>query len=220
MIACAKQSDLVPLRNRIDALETRESLRQARTDSSIVELGKETRLLAARGGMRNDAEDEAHSELLAKIADLGHSIDELRSGLVPVAAPESLQVANIELAELYRHSYLDMTRGDFELAREGFEQFLDLASESPLRPDAHFWLGECHFVADRYEAAFESFRTVIQAGTSTERLPAALLKLGLCEVELGFSGDAQGTLTRVIDEFPKTDEARVAREHVRRLELR
>ncbi|MAE71751.1 MAG: tol-pal system protein YbgF [Gemmatimonadetes bacterium] len=219
-IACARPSDLEPLRNRLDALEARESLRQARTDSSIVELGKEIRLLAAKSGMRNGAEIEAHAELQAKITDLDRSINELRSGLTPVAAPESLHVVDIELAELYRHAYFDMTRGDFELAREGFEQFLELAGDSLLRPDAHFWLGECHFVADRFEAALESFRAVIQAETKSERLPAALLKLGLCEIELGFDGDARGTLARVIDEFPETDEAKIAREHVRRIELR
>jgi len=217
LCACARPGDVEMLRRDLAALSARESQWQARTDSSLVALDKEIRRVEAAEQVRSSGAEQAQGALRARIEELDQGIDDLRSGLTPIDAPDSSQIAGIEAAELYRQAYLDATRGDFELAKEGFEQLLESAPASPLRSDAQFWLGECHFAAARYQEAAESFAAALRGDSAEERLPAALLKLGLCEIELGLRGDARATLARVIDEFPTTEEARIAAQNLDQL---
>jgi TolA-binding protein len=221
---CSGRSEQEEMRRRLDLLETAIHAEHIYADSLFNQADRALRTHQAGAEMRRAERDERVAELAAGVAQLQARIDAIESGLTPIgdAADRGVQMPPAEAAALYRQAYLDVTRGNFELAREGFEQFLQEAGASPLRDDAFYWLGECHFAAARYDEALASYRGVLLAagGDSAEQdyLAPALLRVGLCEIELGQPGAARASLQRLQDEFPDSEEARVAAEHLRRLQ--
>ncbi len=205
---------------RLDLLEAAIQAQQVHADSLFAEADRALRTHQASSELHRTQDAERVAQLAASVDQLRARIDAIESGITPIgnAADSSVALPPAEAAALFRQAYLDVTRGNFELAREGFEQFLQEAGASPLRDDAFYWLGECHFAATRYAEALAAYRGVLLAsgdGTGDQDyLAPALLRIGLCEMELEQPGAARATFQRILDEFPGSEEARVAAEHL------
>ncbi len=104
--------------------------------------------------------------------------------------------------------------GNSQTARAAFERFLTDHPGSALAPEAHYRLGEVHFVAGEYRAAAERFIDGAELNPAAPTAPESLLKLG---ITLGLLGNREvgcATLREVPSRYPQaTDQiARAARE--------
>lgn len=119
--------------------------------------------------------------------------------------------------QLYQSAYRDYQRGNFELAIEGFEEFLRKNPDSDLADNASYWIGESYYSQQKYREAIAQLDQVVSRYPTSDRVPAALLKKGLAYIELGQRAQGIVQLQYVVHEHPTSSEAALAREKLRGL---
>ncbi len=116
----------------------------------------------------------------------------------------------IQAENLYKNSYLDLTRGNYQLALEGFREYLSRFPKSELAVNAQYWLAECFYAQGMYHQAFDEFQQVILQYPQGTKVPAALLKMGYSANKMGNKNTARKYLQMVIQNYPKSEEAGLA----------
>jgi tol-pal system protein YbgF len=131
---------------------------------------------------------------------------------VPTAAAGTQAAAGGSPRELYDAAYQDLSRGNLDLALMGFEEVLARYPTSELADNAQYWIGEVYYDRKDYGAALEEFRKVEANHPTGDKVPAALLKIGMSLQEMGESSDARRAFESLVERFPSTEEARLARD--------
>lgn len=116
---------------------------------------------------------------------------------------------------MYQQGYDSMKAGDVGKAREQFSKFLEQHPKHKLAANAHYWLGETYYNEKNYDQAILEFQEVIKNYPQHEKVPAALLKQGMALKEVGENKASAYVLKKLVDEYPKSDEAKIAREKLR-----
>ncbi len=119
--------------------------------------------------------------------------------------------------QLYQSAYRDYQRGNWDLAIEGFEDFLADNPRSDLADNAAYWIGESYYSQQKYREAITQLDKVVSNYPQSDRVPAALLKKGLAYIELGQRAQGIVQLQYVVHEHPASQEASLAREKLRAL---
>lgn len=114
-----------------------------------------------------------------------------------------------ELA-IYDGARGDFARGNYALAREGFEELLRRFPASTLADNAAYWLAESFYAEGQYLQALERYEDILLNYPSGDAVPAALLKTGYCRLELGYTEEARSAFQRVQQRFPDSNEAAIA----------
>ena len=78
-------------------------------------------------------------------------------------------------------------------------------------------MGECLYTTRDFDKAVSAFKRVIEVYPTGNKVPDALLKMGLSLLSLGERGLAKNLLTEVVKVFPASNASRVARERLRGL---
>jgi tol-pal system protein YbgF len=120
--------------------------------------------------------------------------------------------------ELYDTAYLDMTRGNYSLAIQGFEEYLDSYPDSELADNAQYWIGESYYVQRDYFKAIEEFGKVLDLYPRGDKVPGAMVKLGMSYLEVRDRASAKKIFRQVVELYPHTDEAAIARDQLAMLE--
>jgi len=130
--------------------------------------------------------------------------------------------------QAYQAAYLDFTKGSYPLAISGFREFVRRFPDSPRADEAQYWVGESYFSLARasaeggrpdeakgeLEQAVQEFRRVVMNYPRGSRVPTALYKEGLALIELKQPGAARARLQYLVDNFPQSEEAPLARERL------
>lgn len=114
--------------------------------------------------------------------------------------------------DLYNAAYADFSKGNFELAVSGFEEYATRYPRSDLADNALYWIGECHFSQGDYSSAIRAFDRMLERYPDSDRSPAANLKKGLAFLEQNQIRQAIVQLHYVEDAYPGSDESRIARD--------
>lgn len=117
--------------------------------------------------------------------------------------------------QIYQSAYRDFQRGNYELAIEGFSEFIEANPDSDLADNAAYWIGESLYSQRKFREAIEQFDEVVSRYPRSDRIAAALLKKGLAYIELGQRAQGVVQLQYVVHEHPTTQEASLARERLR-----
>ena len=213
----------VDRRTRSDAAETtrRLSALATRVDGMAAELSR----VSAR------LEDvsvrlEGLGRQLASRATPAPSPGQAPVAITPAAPPGSGGGASAEQA--YQVAYLDFTKGSYPLAVSGFREIIRRFPDSPLADKAQYWVGESYFSLARasaeagrtqeasrqFEQAVQEFRRVIVNYPRGEKVPTALYKEALALLELKQPRLAQARLQYLLEHFPQSEEAPLARERL------
>ena len=64
--------------------------------------------------------------------------------------------------ELYRSAYEDYMRGNYDLAADGFSEYLKRWPQTELSDNALYWIGECADAQDRTQEALDTFSKVLE----------------------------------------------------------
>ncbi len=134
-------------------------------------------------------------------------------------APQTSEETPSTPQSIYNTAYADYLRGDYDLAINGFQEFLRLFADSELADNARYWIGECYYSQGKFMQAVKEFDKVIINFPQADKLPAAHLKKALSYFELNQIGQAVIQLQQLIKEFPASNEARIAREKLESLGL-
>lgn len=130
----------------------------------------------------------------------------------PVATPPSPEV-------LYRSAYEDYMRSNYDLAVQGFQEYLRRWGTTDLADNAQYWIGECYDAQGLSQEALTAFSEVLEKYPTSDKAAAAQLKKGLLYLKLGDQGQGVVNLQYVVFEHPGTREADLAREKLRSLGL-
>ncbi|MDP3597794.1 MAG: tol-pal system protein YbgF [Nitrospirota bacterium] len=108
-------------------------------------------------------------------------------------------------------AYNDYLNGKYDLAVVGFQRFVKDFPGTSLTPNAYYWLGESYYQQKDYVGAMRSFEYFSTEYPGNEKAPAAFFKSGLAAGITGDLATAKKYLNRVIEEFPMSDEAKLAK---------
>ncbi|MEO6306625.1 MAG: tol-pal system protein YbgF [Nitrospiraceae bacterium] len=125
-----------------------------------------------------------------------------------VAAPSNMQDSSRHLYDRVMEEY---KHRDYEAALAGFRFFLELHGHSSLAANAQYWVGECQYRLGRYKEALKSFYHVVSYYPLSPKLTASTLKIGQTYTRLKDHEKARLMYERVIDDYPESAEAELAR---------
>jgi len=129
--------------------------------------------------------------------------------LIPGTPPPA---GSLTPQDAYNLSYNDFVKGNFDLAIAGFQNFVQQYPGSVLTPMAYYWLGESYFGKKDFPKAAENFDKVSRDFPKHEKVPSSILKLGYAYLEMGQKGRAKIYLKKVIEQYPRSNEANLAKE--------
>lgn len=98
-----------------------------------------------------------------------------------------------------------------------FEAFLTSFPDNPLADNAQYWLGETYFATKAYLQALEAFRQVERLYPKGNKVPDALLKIGIVYAKLGEYDRAESQLEELIERFPSSPLVSRARMEIDRI---
>jgi len=122
-----------------------------------------------------------------------------------------------EPAQLYGSAHEDYLRGNFDLAIQGFRDYLKRYPGTDLSDNALYWIGECHYSKRQFREAIDSFTELLNNYKTSDKAAAALLKKGLAYIEAGDRAQAVINLQYVLYEHPGTPEAKRSKDELAKL---
>lgn len=125
--------------------------------------------------------------------------------------------SSIDPQQTYDAAYRDYQRGNFDLAIEGFRDFLSMSATSDLADNASYWIGESLFSQKKYREAIAQFDAVVNKYPKSDKVPGALLKKGYAYISVGERAQGVVQLQYVLHEHPKSQEASLARQKLKQL---
>jgi tol-pal system protein YbgF len=138
----------------------------------------------------------------------------------PAAAAKAPAPKAVDPAQqtAYNAAFTALRGGDFATSAKGFKDFLTRYPDSPLAPNAYYWLGESYYGATNYSVALEAFKRLVGHWPTSEKAPDALLKMGYCQQLLKQQNEAVATLKSVSVKYPGSKAASLAAERLRRMQ--
>jgi tol-pal system protein YbgF len=128
--------------------------------------------------------------------------------IVPPAAPSA---GDSDAEKLFKGSYMDLTLGNYDLAVQGFKNYLVRFPNARSIVDAHYYLGDSYYQLQRFVEAVAEYQVVIREYGRSRFAPPALLKAGFCYEQLGEARLAERSFRELISQYPRSEEAEQAR---------
>ncbi|MFO7652291.1 MAG: tetratricopeptide repeat protein [Candidatus Krumholzibacteriia bacterium] len=230
---CAPQLDRIEL----NVQETRDGMAELKAENTRTqqELTALTTMIRADRGLVG----ETDAQRTAFLAQLSRQIDQLeqlirdnaqytrdlsarvdllasRSGVPTLGEykpPARDAVADLpeEARTIYQAAELDRDRGNRELARAGYEEFLERFPRSELADDALYWMGAMAQDAGECEEALSHLGLLLSRFPQSERSPSALMKSAVCLDAIGEAAEATRMREELLARYPSSDEAGLVR---------
>jgi len=168
------------------------------------------------------------SQLSQQIADINYRMKSgsssssypARTAVSPSSSVESRQYSSLTPNQIYQTAYADYLKGNYNLAIEGFREYLNRYPDSELAAAVQYWLGECYYARGDYKQAIDEFDKVIINYENDEKVKSAALKKGFALFELNQTGQGVIIMQQIIREFPHSKQARIAKEKLEGLGLK
>jgi tol-pal system protein YbgF len=138
-------------------------------------------------------------------------------GGAPSPAAPSAGARGPSPADLFAQATADYQRGQYDLARQGFQEYVDTYPKTDLSDDAAYWAGECYAAQKKPREAIGAFERMIRLYPQSDKGAAAHLKKAVAHLELAEKAQAIVELGFVVREYPGSDEAKSARQRLRAL---
>jgi TolA-binding protein len=156
---------------------------------------------------------------------VGSPPDATRGSAAPPPAPST---GGETAQETYQAAYLDFSKGRYPMAISAFRDFVRRFPDSPLADSAQYNIGESYFSLARASAAagqadkakqemeqsVQEFRRVLVNYPRGSKVPTALYKEALALTELKQTSLAEARLQYLLDHFPQSEEAPLAKERL------
>jgi tol-pal system protein YbgF len=125
-------------------------------------------------------------------------------------APAARAPAHSDPIAEYRVSMAALRSGKHQTAAAGMRAFLGAFPGHYLADNAQYYLAESYYQRELYSVALGEYRTLVERYWRGNKLPDALLKIGLCQLALGHREAGRAALRRLVTRFPRTRPARLA----------
>ncbi len=152
----------------------------------------------------------------ARVAEVPGAEGPGRSG-APYQDSASLVVEKETALPLYRSAMEAYNQERYQEAATRFRDFVSRFPAHHFADNAQYWIGECHYSLGQYERSIDEFCAILQQHENEDKVPDALLKIGLAYLNLDAPERARPYLLQLIEKYPSTEPAGKARREVERL---
>jgi tol-pal system protein YbgF len=184
------------LRAQINSLESQ--MKVLRDKMAVVESG-----LRQREEPRSQQESSFRPE-----------IDEKKSEPETVAEPSEVKDAENERVKAYDAAFSAFNDKKFKESRERFEAFLKTYPKNDLSDNAQFWIAETYYAEKHYEDAILSYESLMKNYPESRKMSGAMLKQAFAFIEIGDPKTGKIILNRMIEKFPDSKDAELARKKI------
>ncbi len=211
----SKEVDRIRLdtEGRLRTLEDREKTTEERDRVQESKLKETEGKLKEMEGKLKETEDRLKG-LEGKITALASKQAESERAASAKEVPTEFKGISTGMGDIYKDSYETFYKGDLVGARKKFEAFLRQYPNTELSDNAQFWIGETYYLKKDYERAILEYEKAIVKYPEGDKIPAALFKQALAFLELGDKTNARTLLRRVIEKYPRSDQAEMARKRL------
>jgi tol-pal system protein YbgF len=199
--------DIRILNGRLEEMEY--ALKQQQQSAADLETKREEKLSRLTQSVEQNADRLNRMEQYLNLES-----SKKRAAVVAPAAPAKKPSSE---DEVYRSAKQAFDQGNFDDARQGFQEFIKRYPNSKNADNAQFWIGEIYYREKWYEKAILEYQNVIENYPKGNKVPAALLKQGLAFSNIGDTANAKLILQELNRKYPKSNEARVAAEKLKTL---
>jgi tol-pal system protein YbgF len=118
-------------------------------------------------------------------------------------------------SSIYYAAYSDYIKENYDLAIEGFRQFIRNFPESGLADNSLYWIGECYYAKKKYQDAINTFNELLNKYRDGDKASAAILKKGYALLEMGRQSEGIAILKDLISRFPLSEESSLAQQKIK-----
>jgi tol-pal system protein YbgF len=237
--APAANKDIERLAVQIATLQGQLAEVQRAAEESRAELRRLTELIAEQNALlkkgvadrrqQDEATAASFKDLTDRVAELAEALEAIKAQVppMPVAGPAAEAAPGTPPAatgapaapppaprELYSQAYADYARGNYDLAIQGFSEYIRAYPGTDFTDNAQYWIGECLYGKKLYNDAVEAWNVLFRDYPSSDKLPDARVKKGMALERLGRKSQALVEYRYVVDRFPNSQAARLARERL------
>jgi tol-pal system protein YbgF len=228
---------------QVTALQGQIADMQRKAADSVAELQRLTELVAEQNALLKAALDAGRQQdeaILTTMNDLGGRVSEVMerlealrvagniaapvapgTGLGPTTEEGVVDPVTGEIAppvpaprELYSQAYADFARGNYDLAIQGFTEYMTHYPETDFTDNAQYWVGESLYGKKQYAQAIDAWNTLFRDHPSSDKVPDGRVKKGMALERLGRRSQALVEYRYVVDRYPTSPAARIARERL------
>jgi len=114
----------------------------------------------------------------------------------------------------YERAFNMLKQGQYDVAISLFDAFLETYPTASYADNAQYWVGEANYAKRNYKVALAEFKKVIDQYPNSPKRADALLKMGYTYGELGDKRSALQTLNTIVNLFPESTAARLAKKRI------
>jgi tol-pal system protein YbgF len=124
---------------------------------------------------------------------------------------ESGPPAGVSPTQLYESALKDRSGGNFDLARQGFEEYLKWFPTTDLAPNAQFYIGQIYYDKNEFPEAIKAFDAVLERFPENNKTADAMYMKGMALLKYGQRTQAGQEFLTVIQKYPTSEVATKAR---------
>ncbi len=117
---------------------------------------------------------------------------------------------------LLQDGYSLLMAKNYDGAADKFKEFGEKNPKGKEAAEMHFGLGEAAYGQKAWKKAIVEYSKVQESFSKSPRIPAALLKIGLCFEQLGSAKDGQSFFQELLERFPQSPEAKKAKSKLKK----
>ena len=220
------RGSLDSLRTVVDTMAVRDAVTYQMLQETRADIAEQKNILLSTRATAGSTTQEMFDQMtrlqgkLDEVMGRFNQLDLKRGGTTPSGpgAPSGPtgSAPSGDPAQILDQATQDLTQGRYELALGGFRDYLQRAPNTSLSDNAQYGVGECFFAQSRFDSAAVEYAKVPARYPNEDRVPAALYKLALSQDKLGKASDSKKTLEDLVQRFPLSGEAQLARERLGR----
>jgi tol-pal system protein YbgF len=157
--------------------------------------------------------------LLAQVKELELAVEELKKKITSLESihtsfegeKQSGKALKPDVKDVYMAGYEAFKKGRTKEAREKFRSVLEDYPENEYSDNARFWIAESYYKDKNYEDAILAYEELFRKNPDSDKIPGAMLKQGLAFYELKDKKTGKIILERLIERFPDSEQAKVAK---------
>jgi tol-pal system protein YbgF len=131
---------------------------------------------------------------------------------------EARPLASVPDADtLYNSGRSYYTGGQYQLAVQAFQEFLQYYGDTDRASNAQFFIGDSFYAQGDFKQAIEEYDKCIERYPKGNKVVAAQLKKGFALIELGQKTAGVRELRSLLQRYPKSPEASLARQRLKSL---
>lgn len=204
------KSGLDSLRAVVDTLVVRDSIAYVTLGEARHEIASQRDiLLSTRASSGSTTQN-----LFEQMERLEAKLDEVMGRFQQVTQRASPGATGPDPNQLYDEAAQDLTQGRYAMALRGFREFVQRFPAGELSDNAQYGVGECFFAQAMFDSAAAEYAQVGTYYPTSDRVPAALYKLALSQEKLKQTAEARKTLSDLVQRYPLSGEAQLARERL------